>query len=94
MLNVKTSEVRCRSSSGDSGATPSGSGESVPTSLVTEARVEELIFSHMSHLSSSFAAFMEASFVSIEKMIDSRLASSVSQSMSNRSFSAPSPVPV
>ena len=60
-LNVKTSEVRSRSSSGDSGATPSSSEESVPASLVTEARVAELISSHMSHLSTSFAASMEAS---------------------------------
>ena len=44
-LDVKTSKVRSRSSSGDSGATPSGSGESVPTLLVTEARVE-VISSH------------------------------------------------
>ena len=93
-LDAKTSDVKSRSSSGISGATPLGSGESIPASSVSEARVEELISSHMSRMSSSFAAYMEASFVNIEKMIDARLASNASQNMSNFSFSAPSPVPV
>ena len=57
-LDVKTSDVRSRSSSGDLDATTSGSGKLIPASSVTEARVEELISSLMSHLSSSFAASM------------------------------------
>ena len=42
-LEVRTSDIRSRSSSGDSGATPSGSGDSVSVAAITEARVEELI---------------------------------------------------
>ena len=69
-VDSKTSHIRSRSSSGDLGANPSGSGESISAQVASEARVQKLISSHMSRLSSSFAAFMEASFHNIERMID------------------------
>ena len=76
---VKFSDARLRSSPGDSGATPSGSADASSVACVTEARVEELISCQISKLSSSFAPSMDASFVNIKHMIDSRLSSSVSQ---------------
>ena len=91
---VKFSDARLRSSPGDLGATPSGSADASSVACVTEARVEELISCQISKLSSSFAPSMDASFVNIKHMIDSRLSSSVSQDVSNHSFSAPSRVPV
>ena len=90
---VNTSSVRSRSSSEDSCATPSGSGDSVSITSLTEARVQQLISSQLNKLSDSFAASMEASFVNIQQMIDIRLASNV-EDVHNRSFSTPSPVPV
>ena len=39
-LDSKTSDIKSHSSSGNSGATPSGSGDSIPASAVSEARVE------------------------------------------------------
>ena len=77
-VDSMTSDARSCSSSGDSVANPSGSGAFVSATAVLEARVQELISSHVSQLSSSFAASMEASFLNIEKVIDDRLASNVS----------------
>ena len=61
---------------------------------LSEARVEQMIASHISQLSSSFSSSMETSFLNIEQLINDRLAHFVSQNVSNPSFAAPSPVPV
>ena len=48
----------------------------------------------MSQLSDSLAASMEASFINMESLIDSRISQHFRQDVNNASFPAPSPVPV
>ena len=61
---------------------------------ISEARILESISTSMSQLSDSLAASMEASFINMETLIDDRIFHHVSQDVPNRSFTAPSPVPV
>ena len=89
----KSDEASC-SSFVESSAAPSVSGDlHADSGVLTEARVLELISSSFSQLSESFSASMEASFANMETMINDRM-SYVSQDVPNRSFTAPSPVPV
>ena len=89
---IKSCDSGLRSSSGDLSATPSGPADLGAVAGVSEARIVDLIFGQISYLSSSFAASMEASFVQIEALIDSKISRHVSQDVSDPSFSAPSPV--
>ena len=93
-LEINSSDSGLRSSSGDSSAIPSGSANSGSIAGVSEAKIVDLISCQISYLSSSFAASLEASFVQIEALIDSKLSRHVSQDVSNPSFAAPLPVPV
>ena len=81
-----------RSSSEEPAVPPVGSGDLRSAEPLTEERVSSLISARFDELSKSFAASMEASFSNIQSLIDDRLATDVS--VSNRSFPAPSPVPV
>ena len=81
-----------RSSSGDSGRSPSGSGN-VPVGGVDESRVMELFSSHVSRLAESFASSMESSFEQLDSRIDEKLANV--STVPNRSLSdAPSQAPI
>ena len=91
----KKDESRFRSSSGDSNVTPLGSlGSHSQGGGLSESRVVDMISTSMSQLSNSLAAAMEASFINMESLIDSRISQHFRQDTNNASFSAPSPVPV
>ena len=67
---------------------------SAALAAVSEARVTELIVQQLGQFSSSFAAFMEASFANIRSFIDDKFAGQDSQPETNPSFVDSSPVPV
>ena len=83
-------ESRFRSSSGDSNVTPLGSvGSHSQGGGLSESRVLEMISTSMSHLSDSLAASMEASFINMESLIDSRISQHFRQDVTNAFFQLP-----
>ena len=89
---VNVLSVRLRSSAENSCATLAVSGDSGSVSGISEAMVDQLISSQVNKLYESFAASMEASFVAIQNMMDSKLGNV--QDVTDLSFPAPLPVPV
>ena len=92
--DAKTLDDRSCSSSGDLSANPSSLRYLDSAVPLSEARVEQMIASQISRLSSSFSSSMTSSFLNIEQLINDRLAHFISQDVPNRSFSAPSSVSI
>ena len=84
-------ESRFCSSSGDSNVTPLGSvGSHSQGGGLSESRVLDMISTSVSQLSNNLAASLEASFINMESLIDSRIPQHFRQVTNNATFSAPS----